>query len=77
MYRKLIYLVSFVLMLRLAVGVANGQPLQQDPGPDGIVSVEAEHYDDNVEVGGHKWEETGPTGGFTGELGMHAPNGRG
>ncbi|MHC4434317.1 MAG: LamG-like jellyroll fold domain-containing protein, partial [Planctomycetota bacterium] len=52
-------------------------PLQQDPGPDGIVSVEAENYDANVEVGGHAWELTGPTGGFTGVLGMHAPNGNG
>ena len=77
MYRKLMCLVSFALVLGLAVGVANAQPLQQDPGPDGIVSVEAEHFDANVEVGGHKWEETGPTGGFTGVLGMHAPNGRG
>jgi hypothetical protein len=38
------------------------------------VSVEAEHFDANVEVGGHTWELTGPTGGFTGEFGMHAPN---
>ena len=39
--------------------------------------MEAEHYDDNVAVGGHQWELTGPTGGFTGVAGMHAPNGRG
>jgi len=37
--------------------------------------VEAEHFDDNVEVGGHKWEETGPTAGFTGVAGMLAPSG--
>ncbi|MHC4172535.1 MAG: hypothetical protein ACYST5_06285 [Planctomycetota bacterium] len=67
MCKKLIHLASFVLVLGLAVGVADAQPLNQDPGPDGIVSVEAEHFDDNVEVGGHKWELTGPTGGFTGE----------
>jgi hypothetical protein len=77
MCRKLIYLFSFVLVLDLAVGVANAAPLNQNPGPDGIVSVEAEHFDDNVEIGGHKWDETGPTGGFTGELGMWAPKGRG
>ncbi|MHC4631394.1 MAG: hypothetical protein ACYS9C_08980, partial [Planctomycetota bacterium] len=74
MCRKLIYLVSFTLVLGLGTGTANAQPLQQDPGPDGIVSVEAEHFDANVEVGGHTWELTGPTGGFTGEFGMHAPN---
>jgi len=37
--------------------------------------VEAETFDANVEVGGHKWEETGPTGGFTGVVGMRAPSG--
>ena len=77
MYKQLIYLISFVLVLGLATGVAGADPLNQDPGPDGIVSVEAEHFDANVEVGGHKWEETGPTGDFTGTAGMHAPNGNG
>jgi hypothetical protein len=77
MSKKLIYLVSFVLVLGLAGGVANAAPLSQSPSPDGIVSVEAEHFDDNIEVGGHKWEETGPTGGFTGVVGMWAPEGRG
>jgi len=55
----------------------NESPFRQDPGPDGIVCVEAENYHANVEVGGHSWEEIGPTGGFTGELGMHSPNGNG
>ena len=54
MCRTLVYLVSLVLVLGLAVGVANAEPLNQDPGPDGIVSVEAEHFDDNVEVGGRR-----------------------
>ena len=52
-------------------------PLRQGLGPDGIVSVEAEHYDANVEMGGDVWEETGPVDGFTGVLGMHSPNGNG
>ena len=77
MSKKLMYLFSAVMVTGLAVSVASAQPLNQDPGSDGIVSVEAEHFDANVEVGGHAWEETGPTGDFTGELGMHAPNGRG
>ncbi|MHC4172311.1 MAG: LamG-like jellyroll fold domain-containing protein [Planctomycetota bacterium] len=75
MSKKLFILTSFVLVLGLAVGVANAAPLNQDPGPNGIVSVEAENFDDNVEVGGHKWEETGPTGGFTGVAGLRAPSG--
>ena len=64
-----------ILVLCLASGLANAKPLNQDPGPDGIVSVEAEHYD-NKEPGqnGTGWEEIGPTGGFTGELGMQVAN---
>ncbi|MHC4511107.1 MAG: discoidin domain-containing protein, partial [Planctomycetota bacterium] len=77
MGKKLIFLVFSVLVFGLVTGVAKAAALNQDPGPDGIVSVEAEHFDDNVEVGGHTWEETGPTGGFTGVTGMWAPKGRG
>ena len=77
MCKQLNHLVSFILVLGLATGVAIAEPLNQDTGPDGIVSVEAEHFDANIEVGGHAWEETGPTGDFTGTAGMHAPNGQG
>ena len=69
MCKKLFFLIPFVLVLGLA-GVTNADPITQDPGPDGIVSVEAEHFDDNVEQSGAKWEEVGPTGGFTGTAGM-------
>ncbi len=58
MSQKLVYLCCFILALGLTGGVAIADPLQQDPGPGGIVSVEAEHFDANVEVGGHTWEET-------------------
>ena len=77
MCRKVAYFAFFVLVLCLAAGLSNAKPLNQDPGPDGIVSVEAENFDANVEVGGHKWQETGPIDGFTGIIGMHAPNGQG
>jgi len=70
MCTKLIYLFSFVLVAGLVGGVANADPLHQDPGPDGIVSVEAEHFDENVELSGAKWVEVGPTDGFTGTAGM-------
>jgi len=73
MCNKLFYLVSFVLVVGLAVGVTNAVPLQQDSGSDGIVSVEAENFDTNVEVGGHTWMMTGPHQGFLGELGMFVP----
>jgi hypothetical protein len=77
MYSKIAFLASFFLVVGLSVGAVNADPLQQDPGPDGIVSVEAENYDANVEVGGHAWVLTGSTGGFTGTAGMWAPNGQG
>ncbi|MFH1882713.1 MAG: discoidin domain-containing protein [Planctomycetota bacterium] len=75
MFKKMIYLVSFVLVLILAGGVASADPLQQDPGPDGIVSVEAVHYDNNISQGGVQWELVGPTGGFIGIAGMQANGG--
>jgi len=72
MYRKVAFI---ILVFCLAAGLTNARPLNQDPGPDGIVSVEAEHYD-NKEPGqnGTGWEEIGPTGGFTGVLGMQVAN---
>jgi len=75
MYRKLKYLTSFVLILGLVIGATNANTLQQDSGPDGLVSVEAEHYNNNVPQGSSRWEEVGPTEGFTGNRGMQAlPN---
>jgi hypothetical protein len=70
MLKKLIYLVSFVLVAGLVGGVASADPLHQDPGPDGIVSVEAENFDENVPQSGVEWVEVGPTEGFTGTAGM-------
>ena len=52
MCRKVAFL---ILVLGFTAGLANAKPLNQDPGPDGIVSVEAENFDANVEVGGHNW----------------------
>ncbi|MHC4230260.1 MAG: hypothetical protein ACYSW0_22740, partial [Planctomycetota bacterium] len=77
MYSKITYLACLFLVLGLIAGSAGAQSLQQDPGPDGIVSVEAENFDANVENGGHAWVQTGPTEGFTGTAGMWAPNGQG
>ncbi|MGD8499975.1 MAG: discoidin domain-containing protein, partial [Phycisphaerales bacterium] len=74
MCTKLAYSISFPLVVGLAAGVTNARPLNQDPGPDGIVSVEAEHYDANVPQSGAQWELVGPTGGFTGEAGMQVPD---
>jgi len=72
MCKKLFCLVSVLLLFSLAASATRAKPLNQDPGPDGIVSVEAEHFDNNVPQGGVQWELVGPTGGFTGAAGMQA-----
>ncbi len=75
MYLKLKDLISFVLILAFVTGIANADTLQQDNSPDGIVCVEAEHYDNNIAQGNSHWEEAGPADGFTGTSGMQAlPN---
>jgi hypothetical protein len=77
MYSRLAFLTCLFVVFGHLMGFASAQPLNQDPGADGIVSVEAENFDANVEMGGHAWELTGPKNGFAGELGMEVPQGRG
>ncbi len=77
MCKRFMYLFSVILVLSVG-GVAVADPFQQDPGSDGIVSMEAEHFDRNVKAAdGDEWVLVGPTGGFTGTAGMQAPNGNG
>jgi hypothetical protein len=40
----------------------SGVGFRQDPGPDGIVSIEAENFDTRVDQGGHTWAATTPAG---------------
>ena len=42
MCKKFMWLCTVIFVLA-AGGVAVADPLQQDPGPNGIVSIEAEH----------------------------------
>ena len=73
MGRKSIHVFLGALVLSLVAGMVSAQP---DPGLDGIVSIEAEDYD-NKTVGdnGDEWVEVGPAGGFTGVAGMQTqPN---
>ncbi len=75
MSNKLMCLVSFVLVLGLGVRVASAQSLNQSSGSNGIVSVEAEHYNNKAPgQNGTGWEEVGPKGGFTGDVGMEVFN---
>ena len=48
MSEKLTYLLSIVLVLGL-VGLTNADPVTQDPGPDGIVCIEAEDFDEKTQ----------------------------
>jgi hypothetical protein len=58
-----------------AAGVQAAYPLWQSDDADGIISVEAENFDENTPQGGDAWELVGPTDGFTGVAGMQAlPN---
>ena len=71
MCKRFMYLSSIICVLAAAGTAAAADPLQQAPGPDGIVSVEAEHFD-NKTVGdnGDQWVLVGPMDGFTGIAGM-------
>jgi len=40
----------------------SGVGFRQDPGPDGIVSIEAENFDGRVDMNGHTWAGTAPAG---------------
>jgi len=70
MSKALVYVGLVALALGLVCRQAGAAPLQQDGGIDGIVSVEAEHFDENVMQSNAQWKQVGPTGGFTGVAGM-------
>jgi hypothetical protein len=77
--KKWYYLIAFVLVLSLAGGEAGADPLQQDPGPDGIVSVEAENFDENTPRPPHTWDLIteaasgfSPPAGFSGGAAMQS-----
>jgi hypothetical protein len=75
MCKTQIFVFSVISILCFKGDFANAGPFRQDPGPNGIVSMEAENYDDNVPQGEHRWVLVGPTDGFTGDAGMMAlPN---
>jgi hypothetical protein len=70
---------SIVCLVGLVSGIAAGDPLRQGPGPDWIVSVEAEHYDANIEGPPHTWDHImteangfAPPGGFSGGEAMQS-----
>ncbi|MHC4756660.1 MAG: hypothetical protein ACYTBP_16125, partial [Planctomycetota bacterium] len=72
MCKKLFFLISFSLILGLAGRVASADPYQQDPGLDGIVSMEAENFDENVPNPPHTWIFVTEPEGFSGTGAMQS-----
>jgi len=71
--RKLIYSLSLILSLSIPKRQADAAyPLQQDSGPDGIVSMEAENFHDNVSQGGYTWVLVTSPAGASGSEAMQA-----
>jgi len=54
-----------LLCLALASLAMAAEPFQQDGGPDGLVCVEAEHYDNKVDIGTNTWSLVTTAAGFT------------
>jgi len=70
---KLIYLLSLVLSLSIPTYQAKATyPFLQDSGPYGIVSMEAENYDDNWPGLFHTWELVQPLTDASGSIAMQA-----
>ena len=79
MCRKLTYLIYLIPVLILTSVPAAADPFQQDLGPDGIVSIEAENFDENIPRPPHTWELItesasgfSPAGGFSGGYAMQS-----
>jgi len=60
-----LHLTCLLITLGLTAIITAAEPFQQDGGPDGLVSVEAEHYDNKVEVGANTWSLVTTATGFT------------
>ncbi len=75
MYKKSIYLTSLILTICLIINTTNADPYHQEAGPDGIVSIEAENFDENTPQGAHTWEFVTDPAGFSGTGAMRSmPN---
>ena len=72
MCKRLVYFISFILVFGLVCDITSADPYQQEAGPDGIVSIEAENFDEHTPEGGHQWELNTDQAGFTGDGFMRA-----
>jgi hypothetical protein len=65
MHGKSLRIACLVLTLSAAAVAIAAQPFQQDAGPDALVSVEAEHYDNKFETTSNTWALVTTAAGFT------------
>jgi len=65
MCKASLYLACLALLFGLGTRVQAAKPFQQDAGADGLVSVEAEHYDNKVDKGTNTWSLVTTAAGFT------------
>jgi len=65
MRRTPLHPTCLLLCFALASLVSAAEPFQQDGGPDGLVCVEAEHYDNKVDIGTNTWSLVTTAAGFT------------
>jgi hypothetical protein len=72
MYKKLIYLITVVFVVCLSKSAAYSVPFYQDDVPDGILCIEAEHFDRNTPQGEHTWEFVTEPAGYSGTGAMRA-----
>ena len=68
MGRKSLHFACLVLLFGLATAAMAAKPIQQGAGANGLVSVEAEHYDEAIELGSNTWELVESAETFTGEF---------
>ena len=68
MSAKLLYYLSALVVLGVSAAGMAADPLLQESGPDGIICVEAEHFDENTPRPPHTWELVTAPPGFTGTL---------
>ena len=73
---QLILFNTLFMLLLGDVGAAGAGVYQQDTGANGIVSDEAEHFNNDVAQGGHSWVAVTPSG-FSGTGAMEASQNNG
>jgi hypothetical protein len=71
MFKRLIFLLSFVLVLSQTLCLANAGPIKQVVGPD-LVVIEAENFHNNISQGDHEWQLATDPEGFSGTGFMRA-----